>query len=94
MMARHFDKMVPWMPCVKILGQSPRRLYRELFDCDFVVAKTGDQGPPQHAVWIYETLRLMRERPEFRGEFRLVARLPLPDGSEALVYRKRGGRGR
>lgn len=90
MMARHLDKLIPWMPCVKILGQSSGRVYKELFDCHFVVTKTGCQGPPGHAVWIYETLRLMKERPEFRRKFRLIARLPLPDGSEALVYQRRG----
>ena len=90
MMARHLEALVPWMPCVVILGKSPDRVYWELFGCDFVVTKTGDQGPPEHAVWIYETLRLMRERPEFKREFELSAEFPLPDGSRALVYRRKG----
>ncbi len=87
-MARHFDELIPWMPCVRILGQNPAKVYDELFEVDFLVVKTGDQGPPQHARLIYETFKRMREsRGEFERSFELIARFPLPDGSEALVYR-------
>ena len=63
--------------------------HAQLAKSDYVVTKTGDQGPPwmvQDAVEL--TAELGNPETEFGARFRLLHEYPLPDGSVARLYKQ------
>ena len=57
-----------------------------LRECHYLVAKTGNQGLP-HATRFSQAINdYLASNPAI---FQVVSRLPLPDGSEMLLYERR-----
>jgi hypothetical protein len=52
--------------------------------CDYVVTKTGDQGPGETNWNTFR--RIEKEEDWFVNAFEVVAKYPLPDGSQATLY--------
>lgn len=70
------------------VGRSPN-FYGEVFMCDYVVTKTGDQGPGFTTKYIIRTMDMLKSPPkEFNETFKIVKEYNLPDGSIAKIYKR------
>ena len=74
---------------IRGVGRSSN-FYNDVFACDYIVTKTGDQGPGFTTKYILKTMDMLKSPPkEFNETFKIVKEYNLPDGSIAKIYERR-----